>query len=151
MEMKLPSVFDVAEWFLSKSSMTPKKLQKLTYYYFAWGQALLKRDVIADCEFEAWVHGPVNKDLYNEYKSYGWTDIEKISEYNYSFDDDEEDLLESVWLTYGEKSANELEVLTHLEDPWKKARQGCKPFELCNNVISKKIMGEYYLGIYIGG
>lgn len=40
------SVFDIANWFLTKEAMTPKKLQKLVYYYFAWGQALLKRDMI---------------------------------------------------------------------------------------------------------
>ena len=42
------TVFDVAQWFLAKESMTHKKLQKLIYYYYAWGQALLKRDVIDD-------------------------------------------------------------------------------------------------------
>lgn len=30
------TVFDVAEWFLSKESMTNKKLQKLCCYAQAW-------------------------------------------------------------------------------------------------------------------
>ena len=36
----MATIFDVADWFLSKEAMTPKKLQKLCYYYKAWGLAL---------------------------------------------------------------------------------------------------------------
>ena len=144
------SVFDIANWFLTKEAMTPKKLQKLVYYYFAWGQALLKRDMIKNCRFEAWVHGPVNKTLYNRYKKYGGTNIPKASE-TVELSDVEEELLESVWLTYGDKSANELEALTHLEKPWREARQGCGEYEPCAKEISKKTMRDFYLGIYSGG
>ncbi len=35
------NIFDVADWFLSKEAMPHKKLQKLCYYYKAWGLALL--------------------------------------------------------------------------------------------------------------
>nr|DAX92906.1 MAG TPA: hypothetical protein [Caudoviricetes sp.] len=37
------SVFDIANWFLTKEAMTPKKLQKLVYYYFAWGASSSKK------------------------------------------------------------------------------------------------------------
>ena len=30
------TVSNVAKWFLSKESMTPKKLQKIVYYAYAW-------------------------------------------------------------------------------------------------------------------
>ncbi len=141
------TVFDVANWFLEKESMTPKKLQKLVYYYFAWGQALLQKDVIHKCEFEAWVHGPVNKDLYRKYKRFGWTDILEHDEPP-EFSIDEEELLESVWMTYGDKSANELEALTHQEEPWLKARGSCEENDVCTNVIDTGVMREYYLNLY---
>ncbi|WFQ91019.1 hypothetical protein MFERI13461_00453 [Mycoplasma feriruminatoris] len=34
---------DISDWFLSKESMTPKKLQKLTYYAEAWALALFNQ------------------------------------------------------------------------------------------------------------
>ena len=60
------------------------------------------------------------------------------------------ELLESVWFTYGDKSANELEALTHSEDPWKNAREGLKEMEPSDKPIDTEDMKEYYLSIYIG-
>src|SRR5690554_5489208 len=100
---------EVSDWFLSKESMTPKKLQKLTYYFEAWSNALFNTSLINNTSFEAWVHGPVSPELYVKYRSYRWNDIEKKEDNSDLFDDKTLDLLESVWITYGEKSANELE------------------------------------------
>ncbi len=144
------SVFQIADWFLAHEAMTPKKLQKLTYYAQGWGNALLKRPII-NTDFEAWVHGPVSYDLWKKYHSYGWTDIPKNKNYvNQINDASIEDLLESVWITYGDRSANELEAITHQEFPWRNARKNCKPDEKCKNLISNKDMEEFYLSIYNG-
>ena len=62
-------------FILSKEAMTPKKLQKLCYYYKAWGLALYDEDLLPDREFEAWVHGPVNPVLYGVYKNFFWNEI----------------------------------------------------------------------------
>lgn len=146
------SIFDIANWFLTKSSMTPKKLQKLTYYAEAWSRALLKHGLITGTSFEAWAHGPVSPVLYHKYREYGWTEIEQLTDDEKPSIDDEQvtDLLESVWLTYGDKSANELEALTHQEMPWKKARVGLDENEPSNNKISVEEMAAYYLSIYNG-
>lgn len=149
-EMKTYSIFDVSDWFLSKSEMTHKKLQKLSYYFVAWGNALYNINLVNDTEFEAWVHGPVSPVLYERYKGSGWVDIPQKADNNTVFDDKAMDLLESVWITYGDKSANELEVLTHLEEPWKNARKGLGEFEPSNKVISNADMRTYYSSIYIG-
>lgn len=147
--MKTYSVFDIANWFLEKSAMSPKKLQKLTYYAQAWAEALVSQDIINDTTYEAWAHGPVSPELYQEYKTYGWQDI---SEHGKSGVDDEKaiDLLESVWLTYGDLSANELEALTHLETPWRNARHGLPDGAHCETAISKEDMKKYYSNIYTG-
>ena len=143
------TIFDVANWFLHKESMTPKKLQKLVYYACAWAQALLNRDLTDDCDFEAWVHGPVNRKLYAKYKDYGWTNIPyNIEDTSSKFTSEELDLLESVWLTYGDKTANELEAITHDEWPWIEARGGCLSSETCTRVISKETMQKFYRSIY---
>lgn len=71
----------VAQYFLSKESMSLKKLQKLVYYAYGWTLALLNESLenmeyhLFPNRIEAWVHGPTIPDLYHKYKSYGWNDI----------------------------------------------------------------------------
>lgn len=144
------SVYDVADWFLSKESMTPKKLQKLCYYAEAWSQALYEEGLIHDSEFEAWVHGPVSPELYREYKDHKWNEISKTDDNSHMMDNKALDLLESVWVTYGRNTANELEALTHTEAPWINARRGLGESESSNNKISPEDMKNYYSSIYIG-
>lgn len=146
------SIFEIANWFLAKENMTPKKLQKLTYYVQAWGHALLNRPVINDTTFEAWAHGPVSSELYNEYRDFGWNDIPKLDNAPDIQDEKVNDLLESVWITYGDMSANALEAQTHVEDPWIKARRKARAEEgdRCTEKISEDDMREFYLSIYSG-
>lgn len=147
------TVFDVAAWFLNKENMTHKRLQKLCYYAFAWDFAIRDGNLIKNCEFEAWVHGPVNDDLYQQLKGNGMKEL-TVSNLPNTFtvitDVDDVEFLESVWETYGSYGANALEVMTHRELPWKKARAGCDAFDRCNNVISIDDMAEYYRSIYAG-
>ena len=56
-------ILDIASWFLSKESMSQKKLQKLCYYAEAWSQALRGKPIPQRAEFQPWVHGPVNLEL----------------------------------------------------------------------------------------
>ena len=60
------------------------------------------------------------------------------------------DLLEDVWKTYGDKTGNALEALTHRELPWIEARRGYAENERCTVVISPETMKTYYKSIYIG-
>ena len=68
-------LFDVAKWFLQKESMNQRKLQKLCYYAQAWHYALCGTPLF-DADFEAWVHGPVNRDIWNYFRDQGYWDIE---------------------------------------------------------------------------
>lgn len=69
------SIFDVANWFLQKEEMTPKKLQKLCYYAQAWSLALKDSAIMDGVQFEAWVHGPVNYELWQKCKGFGWNNV----------------------------------------------------------------------------
>ena len=140
----MADVFDVANWFLSKASMTPKKLQKLCYYFKAWGLALTDEDLLPGVEFQAWIHGPVHLPLYAKYRDYYWNFIPKSEDNSDKFSERELDLLNSVWDTYGELSANELEAQTHLEAPWRKARGDIDEFEKCTTTIDNEDMKNYY-------
>ena len=143
------TVFDVADWFLSKEKMTHKKLQKLCYYAQAWSYAI-QPEPISDAKFEAWVHGPVCYELYQKYKEYGFSFIPQCEKPDV-FSDDEEAFLGDVWDTYGEYSATSLEVHTHNEPPWQIARIGYAPDEQSRVEILPENMKNYYLSIYDGG
>lgn len=61
-------VMKVVNWFLSKESMTPKKIQIMVYYAYAWVLTIMN-DSVDNLQFrlfgnpiEAWVHGPVVKN-----------------------------------------------------------------------------------------
>lgn len=144
-------VEDVANYFLSKKSMSPKKLQKIVYYAYGWTLALLNEDIKAldnrlfNEPIEAWVHGPVVPELYQKYKNYGWQNIEKIDEnQDELFSEDVKDVLSQVWEVYGGYTANELESISCNEFPWKKARDGLAPFESSSVKISDEDMCRFF-------
>lgn len=143
------SVFDIANWFLTKSEMTQKKLQKLCYYAQAWCYAL-KGFRLMDTDFQAWVHGPVSPVLWERFKSFGYDTIRIKGTIVNKIDSDILQLLEDVWDTYGENTGNALEALTHRELPWIEARRGYDSDERCVVVISPNTMASYYKSIYCG-
>ena len=135
-------IFTLANAFLSFESMTNKKLQKLCYYAKAWYLAIYDENIIPE-SFQAWVHGAVNPELYHRFKEYGF---EKIPQVRNTRDIPEEFLsfAKEVYDAYGHLSGDELESLNHQEEPWIKAREGYKPWENSNVIISENDMKEYY-------
>lgn len=145
------TVSNVAKWYLSKASMTPKKLQKIVYYAYAWFLTLMNEAVenldnrLFDSHFEAWVHGPVCPSLYQEYRSYGFQEIPMNKDEKISFEPEVEDVLEQVWEVYGGYSASQLESISHQESPWRNARKGCAAYDICTNRITDADMYLCYI------
>lgn len=146
-EKEMFSIFDIANYFLSKEPMTNKKLQKLCYYAQAWYLALYKEPLI-NSAFEAWVHGPVSRELYTHYKNFRANPIPMNVSYIPGLREDIINHLEIVFNTYGGFNGDELEILTHSETPWIKARLGYEEWEACNVEIDPELMGKYYWSIY---
>lgn len=143
-------IIDVADWFLSKESMTHKKLQKLCYYAQAWCYAL-NGYRLTDAVFEAWRNGPVCPALYDKFKGFGYSSIRIVGSCTANFVEKDMELLESVWETYGDHTGNALEALCMQESPWVEARAGCAQDEKRGKPISAESMKRYYASIYIGG
>lgn len=143
------SVFDIANWFLSKEEMTHKKVQKLCYYAQAWCYAL-RGYRLENTDYQAWVHGPVSPALWEKFKSFGYDPIRIVGKPRVTIAEEDVKLLEDVWDTYGENTGNALEALTHRELPWIEARRGYAPEEKCTVAISPRSMESYYKSIYIG-
>lgn len=142
---------DVVNWFLAKESMTPKKLQKLLYYAYSWTLTLENDDVkslenkLFDEDFEAWVHGPVIREVYDMFRVYGYKEIDQYEGTIPRFSEDIEEILEDVWDVYGHYNGNELESITHQESPWLNARKGYSVLERCNEVIKDEDIFNCYI------
>lgn len=143
------SVYEIADWFLNKETMTHKKLQKLCYYAQAWCYALKDKRLIRS-DFQAWTHGPVSPALYEKFKNFGYDSIRISGKYRCYIDEEDVELLESVWETYGAQTGNSLEALSHRELPWIEARRGYAGNEKCTVVVSPETMKRYYKSIYAG-
>ena len=143
------SIYEIANWFLNKETMTQKKLQKLCYYAQAWYYTL--NDLrLSDANFEAWIHGPVSPVLYDRFKKFGFSGIKLTGKYNTCITKEDQEFLERVWLTYGGHTGNSLEALSHSEPPWREARIGYSNEERCNRIISLESMKKYYSSISVG-
>lgn len=152
MSTEIYSVYDVANWFMKKGANIHKKIQKLCYYAQAWSYVFNNAPMI-DSDFEAWVHGPVNRQLWNKLKEYGYFDINRdvLEEIAKDITDiNVLNVLEQVWATYGEYSGFELERLTHTELPWLKAREGYSDTEPSTIKIDPMLMKSYYSSLLAG-
>ena len=95
--------------------------------------------------FEAWVHGPVSPELYSIYRDWGWLPISQSADVQAALSNSgTASFLDRVYQTYGHYTGDQLENISHQEDPWSNARIGYSKEDYCRNVISEKQMQEYY-------
>jgi len=142
---------DVADFFLAIANergetITNLRLQKLVYYAQAWFLANTGKPLFEE-DFEAWVHGPVLPVLYDKYKELGPKPIVtelKFPDVEKRFGKSELEILNAVADVYMQYGAYQMELMTHNEEPWIKARQGIEPDARSNNKIDKALMMEFY-------
>lgn len=140
---------DVAAYILLKlGTMPAMKLQKLVYYSQAWSlvwdEKLLFRDRI-----EAWANGPVIRNLYDKHR--GQFRVSKIFDGNPdALNDVQRETVNAVLGFYGEKTSQWLSELTHIEAPWREARDkaGLSDGLRGNARISPESMEEYYSSLH---
>lgn len=140
-------VIDLADYILHRcGAMSAMKLQKLVYYSQVWALVWTERELFSD-NIEAWANGPVVRALYNQHrgcfrvtKGFFKGDIGRLSE-------DQRDVVDRVIKFYGSKDPQWLSNLTHLESPWKEAREGIPPGVSGHKVISKESIINYYTSL----
>ena len=116
------------------------KLQKLLYYIQAWHLVYTDEPLIED-EFEAWLHGPVLRKVWNYYKRYSvmLDDLPCEENCNIDITEEQKQIIDDVLDEYGEKTGYYLECLTHVETPWLEARKKGE-----NTPIALLEMKKYY-------
>lgn len=143
---------NVADWFINQFDkesgdvITHLKVQKLLYFSEAWCQVLLNKELFSE-NIEAWAHGPVVREVFDQFRSAGWTPLNVTGDV-IEFDNDVNDVLLQVLEAYGDVSAKHLEHLTHQDRPWKDARGSLSPEARCSNIISKQVIKSYFTEKY---
>jgi uncharacterized phage-associated protein len=137
----MPMARDVAAYILDQHGpMTAMKLQKLVYYSQAWAIVWDDAALFSE-EIEAWKNGPVVRDLWESHR--GQYRVTEIANGDASaLDSAQSDTVDVVLAFYGDKNAQWLSDLTHLEDPWKEAWEKGP-----NSIITKESLSEYYSSI----
>jgi len=144
---------DVANWFISQFDkesgdvITHLKVQKLLYFSEAWCQVLLDKELFTE-NIEAWAHGPVVREVFDQFNGSGWQPLDTTTEEITEFDEDVFDVLLQVMEAYGDVSAKTLEHLTHQDRPWKETRGSLPPEARCSNIISKDSIKAYFTEKY---
>ena len=139
----------VIQYLLNQcEDITPLALQKALYYiqgfYYAFNQSFLFTE---DCQ--AWVHGPVYRDVYFRYRDYRFDPIEKAANaFDTSvFSSGEKAIFDSVIDNLCCYSGKVLERFTHNEAPWLTARGDLPVTAPSDRIINKALIGEYFITV----
>ena len=136
------------EYLLSKcEDITPLALQKALYYIQGFYYAFYKTFLFSE-ECEAWVHGPVYRDIYFRYRDYRFDSIEGNDEFDDSvFSSSEKAILDSVIKNICCYSGKVLEEFTHSETPWLSARGELPAVTASDQTIWKGQIGDYFSAV----
>jgi len=134
--------------FKKAEEITPLALQKILYYIQGIYMVLFGKELFSE-ECEAWIHGPVFKDVYEVFRDFKYNPIDdkRFSMLQNRFNelaDDEKKIIDLVLESFGMYSGKTLEQITHEETPWLDARNGYLPEEPSNEVISKESIATYF-------
>lgn len=149
------NIHDIADYLIDKLSyggktdLTMLKLQKLLYYAQAW-YLVNNNNRLFDGPFQAWVHGPVNRDVFDRFKDthYLYTvakPCDKQATYKTeNISEEDRRYLDDFLEVYGSSTGTDLERQSHFERPWLEARGNIGPLDACTNEINEEIMREFY-------
>ncbi|QXM05798.1 type II TA system antitoxin MqsA family protein [Crassaminicella indica] len=136
----------VVKYIIYKSvEITPLALQKLLYFSQSFFKAFTG-EFLFDNDCEAWIHGPVYKNIYFKYKDHGYNPIDEDVDIFTHFDltETEKTVIDAVILNFGCYSGKILENMTHAERPWRETRNGLEDHEPSDRIIEKHLIESYF-------
>lgn len=115
----MENALTLARWIVGHHSeqVTHLKLQKLAFYSFGAALAFNQQAELGAIAFEAWEHGPVNRQIWAEYRGFGREPLArptKLPSYGAALTQTLHDVLD----VYGSMSATALRNESHREAPW---------------------------------
>ena len=143
----MASVFDAAKFILEqKGELSTMKLQKLCYYAQAWSLVWDDAPLFHE-DFQAWANGPVCPDLFYDTQGRFSVDDGDMKGNSNELTEEQKQTILSVLDYYGDKDAQWLSQLTHMEEPWQEARKGLPSTAKSQEKITKESMAMYYGGL----
>lgn len=138
----------IIQYLLYKcEDITPLALQKVLYYVQGFHYAF-EGEFIFDKDCEAWLHGPVYREIYNRYSAYRFDPIEKVEDFDISLlTTVEKTILDSIVKNFCCYSGKTLEAFTHQEEPWLKTREGLSAEAHSDRIIDRGLIGNYFIAI----
>ena len=138
----------IAYIFSALHEVTPLTLQKLLYYIQGNYAAIYDKPLF-DAPCEAWVHGPVYRNVYNLFRDFKYNPIDDdrfvpLKESALPLTPEAKEVVDRVLDTFGMYSGKVLESITHKEAPWLDARKGFLPDETSHAEISLDAMKSYF-------
>ena len=148
------SIHDITDYIILRvkaedkdASLINLKLQKLLYYVQAWSYGIHKKPMFVG-DFEAWIHGPVNREIYDRFNAtkylYSEINIEDCRNRSVTLSSEDQEFVDFILENYLKYSGAELERLSHSEAPWILTRSGLHANDRCDKIILPKLMIDYY-------
>ena len=117
------SIHDIADYIILRvksedenASLINLKLQKLLYYVQAWSYGINKKSMFTG-DFEAWIHGPVNREIYNRFNPtkylYSEINLEDCRNKDVALSVEDTEFVDFILENYLKYSGAELERLSH--------------------------------------
>lgn len=121
----------------------------LLLYYIQGNYAAIYDKPLFDAPSEAWVHGPVYRNVYNLFRDFKYNPIDDdrfvpLKESALPLTPEAKEVVDRVLDTFGMYSGKVLESITHKEAPWLDARKGFLPDETSHAEISLDAMKSYF-------
>lgn len=133
------SHYILSEYNDLQNPITHLKLQKLLYYIKVWG-IVAQNDPLAEYDFVKWNHGPVNTNVYYEFREYKCKPIpfneELANLFKSNSNTSELAHIKFILEVYSDYDAITLSAMTHEEETWKVAEN--------NSMISNETILNYY-------
>ena len=155
MELKLiedqSKIYLISKHIIARmEDITPLALQKILYYIQGFSTYFFDRPIFND-NAEAWVHGPVYREIYDRFSYYRYNPISKneFEIYNEidSLNAKEIKLIDLVINNFGVYSGKTLEKMTHTTIPWEEGRKELSEEEYSSNIIDIDTMKDYFTNI----
>lgn len=116
---------DVAKYLLclededAGDTISNLKLQKLLYYAQGFHLAMNEGAPLFPEEIRAWMHGPVVREVWEEYRDHGSNAIAPPEDFDMGIiQEDAAMFLKEIHNYFGQFSAWKLRNMTHEETPW---------------------------------
>ena len=125
-------------------------IQKLLFFANGFAPFFLGKELFHD-KPEAWIHGPVYREIYDCFSYYGRDKIdynELLKNIDITLDDSEKAYLDEIIHDFACYSGSILREMTHMTDPWIDARKGLNDEDYSNRIIDENNTFNYFKKIY---